>query len=231
MGQFEFLEKPFDGFKEDKEEKFRDECLKIATTLFNEYGIKCGDTIFRFAEIEFYYYEKGEWDKDWNTVTYARDGYKGGDLFFHLSGVDICFDSTLEPEDNENRSLVEKSDKKQSKFGGILIRTVKYMEGKHTIVIAGPLNCKDAFLNACKGRCMPQLIQTTKIEMKPKHTNRCLGKDEQEKEDALSFDLCYYDATIKKEEWNVERKRFCTKEGKYKKYKPSYKLNRFDLSE
>lgn len=225
----ELIKKLEDPFNKLGDGGIQERCEEIAKELFCDYGIKCGDAIFRFAEIEFYYYEKGEWDKDWNTVTYARDGYKGGDLFFHLSGVDICFDSTLEPEENENRSVVGKSDNRKSKFGGILIRSVKD-EKKHTI-IAGPLNCKDAFLNACKGLCMPQLIQTTKIEMEPAQTKRCLGKDDQKMEDALTLNLCFYDDKIKKAEWNVERKRFCTKEGKYKKYKPSYKLNRFDLSE
>ena len=36
--------------------KFR----QIAQKIFNDYSIKCGDKTFRLAEIEFYYYKKGE---------------------------------------------------------------------------------------------------------------------------------------------------------------------------
>lgn len=41
--------------------------------------------------------------------------YQGGQLFYHLSGIDICFDSHY--KNNE------------AKFGGILIRAIKDEKG------------------------------------------------------------------------------------------------------
>ena len=191
MGKFEFLEKPFDELKEVKVEKFQDKCKEIATTLFNEYGIKCGDTIFRFAEIEFYYYEKGKWEEDWNKVTYARDGYKGGDLFFHLSGVDICFDSSCTCNNG------------QGKFGGILVRSI--VEGEtqkvtESNLTTGPFNSMLRILNACKEKSqMPRLerLKTSlQIDFKPIH--RALGKTDMKKFENSNRELGFYDISIKK---------------------------------
>mgnify|MGYP003445291594 CR=1 FL=1 len=55
---------------------------KIAVELFNNYCIKCGDEELYFAEVEFYYFESRKWNGDWNDVTYPRNGYKAGDLFY-----------------------------------------------------------------------------------------------------------------------------------------------------
>ena len=51
----------------------------------------------------------------WQEVTYPRNDYQGGQLFYHLSGIDICFDSHY--KNNE------------AKFGGILIRAIKDEKG------------------------------------------------------------------------------------------------------
>lgn len=189
MGQFEFLEKPFDGFKEGEVEKFQDKCLEIATTLFNEYGIKCDEKIFRFAEIEFYYYEKGKWEEDWNKVTYARDGYNGGDLFFHLSGVDICFDSLFA----------------SGRFGGILVRSIV---DKDKNLIAGPWNTMLCILNESKGSSMPSLIKLTEsrsISLTAIH--RALGeKDMENFENNNQLKLCFYDDKIS--EWKNHKVRY-----------------------
>ena len=113
MGITEDLKKlltnPLQGLdeKNDKFVEVQNKFKGIAKKLFDNYGIKCGNKIFRFAEIEFYYYNKKEkWQDKWNTATYYRDK-NAGELFFHYSGVDICFQS-----DSENE------------FGGILIRSL-----------------------------------------------------------------------------------------------------------
>ena len=66
-------------------------CREIASELLTNYGIECNNKIFRFAEIEFYYYDSEQYLKDknqykWQEVTYPRNDYEGGQLFYHLLG-------------------------------------------------------------------------------------------------------------------------------------------------
>lgn len=111
----------------------QDQFRKIAENLFKYCYIKCGAKKYYFAEIEFYYYDKNEengLNKEWNEKTYPRDKKYAGELFFHYSGVDICFDSSYE----------------KGKFGGILIRSLKEDCGKY---ITGPTVCMLEILNVC----------------------------------------------------------------------------------
>ncbi len=212
---FELLKNPFDGLSDY--ESIKSKCAEIAHELFSNYRIKCGNKTFRFAEIEFYYYDKNAYLKDkeqlkWQKVTYPRDGFDAGQLFYHLSGIDICFDSHY--------------NKYEGKFGGILIRAIKDKEGK---IIAGPLNCKDEILNACKGTEMPKLIMTSeKLNIKLKATYRSLGKTGTDKDNDR---LCFFDGNIKKGDWNPERERFDTKDGKTLPKKGSYDTTKFDIKE
>ena len=143
----------------------------------------------------------------WQEVTYPRNDYKGGELFYHLSGIDICFDSQYNG--------------KSGKFGGILIRSIK--DGDR--IIAGPLNCKDEILNACKNGEMPKLIEVSgKQEIEPAQTYRSLGKTGTDIHDGL----CFYDASIiKKGDWNPKRDRFDTKTGRIESKKSSYDTSKF----
>ena len=189
------LKNPFDGIS--NYESFKAKCRDIAGELFTSYGIECNNKIFRLAEIEFYYYDK--------EVTYPRNDYKGGELFYHLSGIDICFDSQYNEE--------------SGRFGGILIRSIK--DGKK--IIAGPLNCKDEILNACKNGEMPKLIEVSgKQEIKPAQTYRSLGKTGTDIHDGL----CFYDASIKGD-WNPLKDRYDTKHGVIKPKKASYDTSKF----
>ncbi len=122
------------------ERNFQEQFKKIAENLFKYCYIKCGAKKYYFAEIEFYYYDKNEengLNKEWNEKTYPRDKKYAGELFFHYSGVDICFDSSYE----------------KGKFGGILIRSLKEGCGKY---ITGPTVCMLEILNACSQE-MPRL--------------------------------------------------------------------------
>lgn len=56
------LKNPFDGIS--NYESFKAKCRDIASKLFNNYGIKCNNKIFRLAEIEFYYYDSEQYLKD-----------------------------------------------------------------------------------------------------------------------------------------------------------------------
>lgn len=203
------LKNPFDGIS--NYESFKAKCRDIAGELFTSYGIECNNKIFRLAEIEFYYYDSEQYLKDpshhkWQEVTYPRNDYKGGELFYHLSGIDICFDSQYNEE--------------SGRFGGILIRSVK--DGDK--IIAGPLNCKDEILNACKNGEMPKLIEVSgKQEIEPAQTYRSLGKTGTDTHDGL----CFYDASIKKGNWNPKRDRFDTKTGNTESKKSSYNTSKF----
>lgn len=204
----ELLRNPFDGLLDAK--SVQDKCGIIAQKLLNSYGIKCGDKIFRFAEIEFYYYDSENYlgNPDlfkWQEVTYPRDDYKGGQLFYHLSGIDVCFDSQY--------------DKGFGKFGGILIRALK----DESSIIAGPLNCKDTILNACKNGEMPKLGKAPEKQIKLAQTYRSLGKTGTDIHDGL----CFYDGSIGKDDWKPIRDRFVTRDGTIKPQKGSYDTSKF----
>ena len=208
--ELDLLKNPFDGLSDY--ESIKKKCEEIAQKLFDNNGIKSGDKTFRFAEIEFYYYDREKYLESpdlfkWQEVTYPRDGYEAGQLFYHLSGIDICFDSQYSG--------------KSGKFGGILIRSIK--DGEK--IIAGPLNSKDEILNACKNGEMPKLIEVSgKQEIKPAQTYRSLGKTGTDIHDGL----CFYDASIiKKDDWNPKRDRFDTKTGRIESKKSSYDTSKF----
>ena len=176
----EKLENPFDNIKSNDEVEFQDKCSEIANMILKNYCIQCYKKKYFFAEIEFYYYEKGKWDKEWNEITYPRKDKKAGDFFFHYSGFDICFNSNY----NEN----------MAKFGGILIRSLKDETGNF---ITGPTVCSLDVLNSCFGKTWPKLVQCSNQECKvcenPIKRYGIKYKDNQ-KEDK---DLCFYDERIK----------------------------------
>ncbi len=202
---FDFLKNPFEELTNEKKNEFQNKCSEIAENLFNNFCIQCGEKKFYFAEIEFYYYEKSKWENEWNKVTYARDGYDAGTLFYHLSGVDICFDSKY----NDNR------------FGGILIRSLKREEK----LITGPLNCKDELLNACKGNCMPILKELEpQNEIIPMSTKRLLGKTAMIDNIDGDYNLCFYNGNIK--DWNTERTWYDKRKGEIKKVLKKYSIDR-----
>lgn len=207
MGNLEkLLTNPFEG------EKFLSE--KIAEELFCNYCINCNGKEYYFAEIEFYYYDSKQYLQNneqykWQRVTYARKN-KAKDLFYHLSGVDICFESSYKD--------------KKAKFGGILIRAIKEAKDDNSIVIAGPLNCKDELLNACQNGEMPKLAEVTKKRhLTPTPTYRALGKDDIDPENDR---LCFFDSQIS--DWNPIKDKFNTKKGKSEPRKGNYKTDRFN---
>lgn len=205
----ELLQEPLKALKKTSP----DTCFKrIAEELLKNYCINCGGKEFYLAEIEFYYYQSNSIDKmndRWNMVTYARTGKNAGELFYHLSGVDICFKSSYE--------------KGSGQFGGILIRSVIDEDNK---LVTGPLNCKDLLLNACNN-CMPRL---EKIKNRPNHkdcclsTRRLLGKKDMEDKIDYPFNLCFYDGNIK--DWNTSIERYDKKTNDIKTIHKKYSINR-----
>lgn len=192
MNTIEALQIPIDNIRHDNIQKT---FCEIAYNLFNYFCIQCCEKRYDFAEIEFYYYDKKSMHDQWTQVTYPRDGYKVGSLFYHLSGIDICFNSSYNAKDNLATPQVVTTTSDSAKYGGILIRALKNEKGE---LIAGPLTCKDELLNACRGRCMPQLKDFNRVNpIEPSKTKRVLGKKSQTNEDASDYVLCFYDETIK----------------------------------
>ena len=86
---------------------FSEDGLKdLAREIMNNICISNGAYIYRPIEIEFYVYDKREHA---DIHVYPRDKKEAGELFFHLSGMDICFKSSI----------------KDGQFGGILIRAIE----------------------------------------------------------------------------------------------------------
>ena len=200
------LENPFDDVT--TKEAFQTKCEEIATKLFNDYCINCNGKKFYFAEIEFYYWQKDKWNEKWNQVTYARDGYEAGDLFFHLSGIDICF----------------KSSYSEAKFGGILIRSII---DKNNNVISDPLNCKDVILNVCKGGCMPKLSKTeNRGSIAPKGTYRSLGSTDMKNNIDGTLKLCFFNEALR-EQLNPEKQWFDKTKAEIKSRPGTYNTEKF----
>ena len=203
----EKMKNPFEGIEKEDKAGFQRICSEIAGSLFSNYCIQCNGTLYYFAEIEFYYFEKGKWEEDWNNVTYARDKYEAGTLFYHLSGVDICFDSYYS----------------NKRFGGILVRSVRCNDGT---LITGPLNCKDILLNSCKGTTDSPLLSKRKIVSKVmlRSTKRLLGKTDMEKNIDGTLKLCFYDGTI--QSWNTPRDWYDKKKGEIRSRGKAYTIER-----
>lgn len=140
------IRKACNGMNEDNiQESFQN----IAETLLKNFCLQCGDKKYYFAEIEFYYYDKNSFKEVWNTRTYPRDNRDAGDLFFHYSGFDICFDSSFE----------------HGKFGGILIRSLIDVAKIDNKFVTGPLLCVNEVLNACsKAKKWPEIEELTDEE-------------------------------------------------------------------
>ena len=187
----------------------------IAKKLFKNYCIQCGEKKYYFAEIEFYYYTEKSPKTDsnnWQGVTYDRKK-KVGDLFYHLSGCDICFDSELKKSENEKDKMVGYG-------GGVLIRSL-VDEDKN--VTAGPMNCVNEMLNECGKGNVPSLVkQENKMDLEVQETYRFLGdKDfkligkKQNRDGDLK--IAFFNKKIEKKSWNKAR--------------PSYYSNRFKYVE
>lgn len=195
----EYLENPL------RNSDVKDAFGRIAKKLFQEYCIDCNGTEYYFAEIEFYYYEEGKWDKNWNDVTYERNANAGA-LFYHLSGVDICFLSTLKKEKG----------KKIGSGGGILIRSIWDGKNKESLIV-GPLTCANKILNACKGGSMPKLKHFGQRECMPKETYRYLGEKDFElisegKNKDGKLKLAFFNNTdIDENAWNKVRSSYYSK--------------------
>lgn len=90
----------------------------IAKILLNKVAICKGEKIFYIKDIEFYLYENNHRD----IVTYPRI-CKAGQWFFHPSGIDISFESSVEVNSNDYE-LFQPILREDAFFGGVLIRAI-----------------------------------------------------------------------------------------------------------
>lgn len=90
----------------------------IAEILLNKVAICKGEKIFYIKDIEFYLYENNHRD----IVTYPRI-CKAGQWFFHPSGIDISFESSVDVKSNDYE-LFQPILREDAFFGGVLIRAI-----------------------------------------------------------------------------------------------------------
>lgn len=212
------LENPFGGINQDNAEKINERCREIAQKLFGNYCIKCGNKFFRFIEVEFYYYKnekdcKGNFDSPIFKETYPRSK-NSGELFFHYSGVDICFQCNFNEKEKNND---------YGEYGGILIRSL--LDGNK--ILAGPLFCANAMLNACKEH-MPELMRTDcrKIDLGSSITRYGINSDKNQTGDSKLLLCCFATKVDEKElDWEKTSERILwdKQNHKFKKSTRNYK--------
>lgn len=190
----ELLQMPNKASGEDIQTVFED----IAEKLMKEYCLVCGKKRYYFAEIEFYYYDKDRFNNEWNWVTYPRTNKKAGDLFFHYSGFDICFDSNFD----------------DGKFGGILIRSLIDVTKTDNKFVTGPLLCVNEVLNACaKDKVWPEIVELSAEE------KQCQSKDCVISEPPITrYGITYKDKNIQDVPWCFFDKRMLDKNNQKNKY-------------
>ena len=171
---------------DDLQKKFEE----LAKELINNFYIKCDKKEYFFAEIEFYYYDKVNFNKEWNWETYPRNDKDAGDLFFHYSGVDICFDSHF----------------KDGRFGGILIRSLYDKDINR--YITGPTVCSNEILNSCS-KSLPEIKYKEEVFQCDVEPIKRYGIQQYGNEE-----LCFYDSRLlnrcynkfEKVKWDFDKK-------------------------
>ena len=146
---------------------------KLLVILLKSYLTNINDI---YEKLKKYNFKDLYFVSEWNKRTYPRTDKKVGDLFFHYSGVDICFDSMFD----------------NGIFGGILIRSLKDNQGKY---ITGPSVCMLEILNACsKSERMPKLVSTKKEKCDIGVPIERYGIEYKDKSKDLP--LCFYDKKL-----------------------------------
>lgn len=128
-----------------KDAVLKEELRDLAKLIMKNYCIYNGSYHYRPIEIEFYIYDKNQHP---DRHVYPRDNMYIGELFFHYSGMDICFERSFE----------------NGRFGGILIRALERDEDKQ--LFGGPLVCVNEVLNSAIIKCVIKKICEQNIEVK-----------------------------------------------------------------
>lgn len=124
---------------------------KIAEELFNHYAIKThDDKIYRFTDIEFYYYCSSHRD----IITHPRNSEPLTWFINDFGGIDLNFKSRISR--NEKGKYILNN---EAFFGGILIRQLETED--HTISLKGPKAVAELFriMDPCnRTNYIPQII-------------------------------------------------------------------------
>lgn len=177
----------------------------IAKILLNKVAIRKGKKIFYIKDIEFYLYENNHRD----IVTYPRI-CKAGQWFFHPSGIDISFESSVDVKSNDYE-LFQPILNEDAFFGGVLIRAIypadkapsdacKYnLDGPHKVEWA-LFDSFDAFNEVTD---FPHLIECEhKIEYITKvRKNLKLKENDYRKKIETILNSYYENRLISKDEW------------------------------
>lgn len=177
----------------------------IAKILLNKVAICKGKKIFYIKDIEFYLYENNHRD----IVTYPRI-CKAGQWFFHPSGIDISFESSVDVKSNDFE-LFQPILNEDAFFGGVLIRAIypadkapsdacKYnLDGPHKVEWA-LFDSFDAFNEVTD---FPHLIECEhKIEYITKvRKNLKLKENDYRKKIETILNSYYENRLISKDEW------------------------------
>lgn len=118
---------------------------ELTPFIMDNYKIFNGKNAYSILEMEYYIHTPLHQDKRSNsdtTTVYSRPGKKAGDMFFHFSGMDICF----EPDQNS--------------YGGILIRSL-VDESDPSHIIKGPCKCLVDLMNTATE--VPHVIREKNI--------------------------------------------------------------------
>lgn len=180
---------------------------EIAKILLNKVAIRKGEKIFYIKDIEFYLYENNHRD----IVTYPRI-CKAGQWFFHPSGIDISFESSVDVKSNDYE-LFQPILRDDAFFGGVLIRAIypadkapsdacKYnLDGPHKVEWA-LFDCFDAFNETTN---FPHLIEHKhEHEIKPiPNVRKNLKHKENDYRKKIETILNYYyeNSLVSKDEW------------------------------
>lgn len=177
----------------------------IAEILLKQVAICKGEKIFYIKDIEFYLYENNHRD----IVTYPRI-CKAGQWFFHPSGIDISFESSVDVKSNDFE-LFQPILNEDAFFGGVLIRAIypadkapsdacKYnLDGPHKVEWA-LFDSFDAFNEVTD---FPHLIECEhKIEYITKvRKNLKLKENDYRKKIETILNSYYENRLISKDEW------------------------------
>lgn len=184
---------------------YQDAFDEIAEILLKQVAICKGKKIFYIKDIEFYLYENNHRD----IITYPRI-CKAGQWFFHPSGIDISFESSVDVKSNDYE-LFQPILNEDAFFGGVLIRAIypadkapsdacKYnLDGPHKVEWA-LFDCFDAFNETTNFphliECEHKIEYITKVRknLKPKE-NDYLKKIE------TILNSYYENRLISKDEW------------------------------
>ncbi len=142
MGILNSLEEMLNLSAESKENEIEERFSSIAKILLSDVAIKRGDDLFRFADIEFYFYN--QYHKD--IITHPRNCDAMKWYVNDFGGIDLTFRSFVQMgnfKNSQNKEVRKPVLDEQSYFGGILIRELENLQTGEEL--KGPWACTELF--------------------------------------------------------------------------------------